>query len=78
MQTAELSASRKLLEDERLRYRGLFESAPVAYLVTTAEGMITDANQAASTLLRVPKPHLIGKPLAGFISPRAAAPSGIS
>jgi len=69
VQTEELSVSRELLEGERLRYRGLFESAPVAYLVTTAEGMITDANQAASALLRVPKPHLPGKPLAAFISP---------
>jgi len=69
VQTEELSASRELLEAERLRYRGLFESAPVAYLVTTAEGLITDANQAAATLLRVPKLLLRGKPLAVFISP---------
>ena len=69
VQTEELSASRELLEAERLRYRGLFESAPVAYLVTTANGVITDANQAASELLLVPKPRLLGKPLAVFISP---------
>lgn len=37
MQTEELSSSRALLEAERVRYRTLFEHAPVAYV---AEGTI--------------------------------------
>ena len=69
VQTEELAASPALLDAERLRYRTLFESAPVAYLVTNEYGVIADANQAAASLLRVPKERLPGKPLVVFISP---------
>lgn len=51
VQTEELSSSRALLEAERLRYRTLFEHAPVAYVITDREGVIRDANRAASGLL---------------------------
>ncbi len=78
VQTEELAASRALLDAERVRYRALFESAPVAYLVTNEHGIIADANQAAASLLRVPQWRLPGKPLVVFISPHAAAPSGVS
>ena len=69
VQTEELTASRALLDAERLRYRALFESAPVAYLVTNENGVIADANQAAASLLRVPRQRLPGKPLIVFVSP---------
>jgi PAS domain S-box-containing protein len=69
VQTEELTASRALLDAERLRYRALFESAPVAYLVTNENGVISDANQAAASLLRVPRQRLPGKPLIVFVSP---------
>src|SRR5919205_1737997 len=69
VQTEELSASRVLLEGERLRYRALFEHAPVPYLVTNPQGVISDANRAAAMFLRVPPAYLRGKPLVVFVSP---------
>ena len=69
VQTEELIASRALLDAERLRYRALFESAPVAYFVTNEHGVIADANRAAASLLRVPQERLPGKPLVVFVSP---------
>jgi len=69
VQTEELSASRMLLEGERLRYRELFEHAPVPYLVTDQQGVIIDANRAAAAFLRVAPAYLRGKPLVVFVSP---------
>jgi len=69
VQTEELTASRALIDVERLRYRALFENAPVAYLITNEYGIIADANEAAASLLRVPQERLPGKPLVVFISP---------
>jgi PAS domain S-box-containing protein len=69
VQTEELSASRMLLEGERLRYRELFEHAPVPYLVTDPQGVIIDANRAAAMFLRVGPDYLRGKPLVVFVSP---------
>src|SRR5438105_6959556 len=48
VQTEELSTSRALIEAERLRYRTLFERAPLGYIVTDEHGVITDANRAAT------------------------------
>ncbi|HEX8135356.1 MAG TPA: PAS domain-containing protein [Actinomycetes bacterium] len=50
-QTAELAATREALESERARYQELFQSAPVAYLVTDPLGRIREANRAAASLL---------------------------
>jgi PAS domain S-box-containing protein len=55
------------LERERERYRLLFHRAPVAYLVTDANGVITNANAAASQLLHCRADRLLGKPLALFV-----------
>jgi PAS domain S-box-containing protein len=66
-QNEELLASREMLEEERLRYRELFDFAPDAYLVTNPGGRITDANRAAVTLFRVPLQFLIGKPLVTLV-----------
>jgi PAS domain S-box-containing protein len=49
-------------EDEFLALAG------VAYLVTDAFGMITEANVAAGNLLGVSPPQLIGKPLARYVT----------
>ena len=55
------------LERDRVRYHALFHRAPVCYLVTDANGVISDANVAASTMLRVRADRLIGKPLSLFV-----------
>lgn len=66
-QNKELASSRQELEDERSRYRALFEFAPDGHLVTNTEGIILDANSAATNLFNVNKSFLIGKPLPVFV-----------
>lgn len=51
-------------------YYDLFQSLPIAYLVTDAEGVILHANQAIADLLKVPQRYLIGKPLILYIAER--------
>jgi PAS domain S-box-containing protein len=66
-QNAQLAAARDALESERSRYRDLFKLAPDAYLITNRDGLICEANLAASRLLNVERKFLIGKPLQVFI-----------
>jgi PAS domain S-box-containing protein len=53
---------------ERDRYRELFQLAPDAYLVTDRSAVIVEANDAAALLLGVRPQHLVGKPLAEFVT----------
>lgn len=53
---------------ERDYYRELFESAPIAYLLTDLNGTIQESNRAAAKLLNVPARFLPGKPLSIFVS----------
>jgi PAS domain S-box-containing protein len=64
----ELATARRALEVERRRYRELFESAPVAYLVTDPMGRVQEANRAAAALLGVEQRFLHGKPLAAYVA----------
>jgi len=66
-QNEALAAAREQLEAERQRYQDLFELAPNAYLVTDSEGVIQEANRAASQLFQVAQRFLIGKPIANFV-----------
>jgi len=50
------------------RYRDLFELAPDAYLVTDAQIIIQEGNQAAAAMLQVGQAFLPGKPLSDFIT----------
>jgi len=59
--------SRQTLEEERRRYQELFDFAPDGYLVTDTEGIILDANNAATNLFSVSRSLLVGKPLAIFV-----------
>jgi PAS domain S-box-containing protein len=63
----DLLGTRELVEAERLRYQNLFELAPDAYLVTSPEGIIREANQAAEQLFDIPVRFLIGKPIVNYI-----------
>jgi putative nucleotidyltransferase with HDIG domain/PAS domain S-box-containing protein len=49
-------------------YRDLFELAPDAYLVTDAQTVIQESNQAAAAMLQVERGFLPGKPLSDFIA----------
>jgi PAS domain S-box-containing protein len=55
------------VDRERQRYHDLFESAPDSYIVTSGEGVILEANQAAAHLFSVVQKYLVGKPLATYI-----------
>jgi putative nucleotidyltransferase with HDIG domain/PAS domain S-box-containing protein len=50
------------------RYRDLFELAPDGYLVTDAQMIIRESNQAAAAMLQVSQAFLQGKPLSDFIA----------
>jgi PAS domain S-box-containing protein len=67
VQSEELAASQDTIEAERLRYRELFERAPDAYLVTTPDGIVQEANDAAALLLNVDPRRMMGKPLGVFV-----------
>jgi PAS domain S-box-containing protein len=67
-QNEELQTTYALLEDERQRYRELFDFAPEAYLLTDIYGVIHEANHTAADLLKVPVKSLLGKPLAVYVS----------
>jgi PAS domain S-box-containing protein len=66
-----LDQAQIVVEQERARYRELFDQAPVPYLVTNGAGMIDTANSAAAATLRIQPDNLIGKPLAVFVDPPA-------
>jgi PAS domain-containing protein len=57
------------LESEREvhRYRQYFDLAPDAHIITTPEGIITDANRAAGDLLHVRERWLRDKPLMLYV-----------
>jgi PAS domain S-box-containing protein len=63
----ELSSLRQELELERRKYWRFFDEAPDAYLVTTAEGEIVEANRAAAELLNISQRFLIGKSFTVFV-----------
>ncbi len=53
VQNEELTRGRLRLEAERHRYQDLFEFAPDGYLVTDLDGVILEANRAASKMLNI-------------------------
>jgi signal transduction histidine kinase len=63
----EISGASARIEQERLRYHELFFAAPVPYIVTDMHGVIREANNAASLLLRLRADRLRGKPLVVFV-----------
>jgi PAS domain S-box-containing protein len=71
IQSAALADSRDALDQERIRFRELFDFAPDAYLTTDLYGTIREANVAASRLLGVDPKSLVGKPLPSFFEDSA-------
>lgn len=56
------------LFQQKQHYQNLFQFSPIAYLLTDADGLILEANQAIAHLLNVPHIFLVGKPLALFVA----------
>jgi len=68
-QNEQLVLSRQAIEEERQRYRDLFEFAPDGYVVTDAAGIIREANRVAAKLFGVRQKALVGKPLVLYLAP---------
>lgn len=66
-QRDELSAMRAQLVLERGKYWDFFDTAPDAYVVTTADGEILEANRAAAELLNISQRFLSGKNFSVFV-----------
>ncbi|WP_316741053.1 PAS domain S-box protein [Pedobacter antarcticus] len=69
MQNDELSASYQLLENERAKFAGLFNLAPVGYFILNHIGIIEEANRTGSDLLGQVKTDLREKLFQSYISP---------
>lgn len=67
-QNQALASAHQQADLERQHYQGLFELAPVSYLVTDMAGNITQVNRAATMLLQARPPFLVGKPLTTFVA----------
>jgi PAS domain S-box-containing protein len=63
----ELAVSRRQVELEREKYWQLFDGAPDAYVVTTPDVQIVEANRAAADLLNISQRFLVGKNLSIFV-----------
>ena len=70
-QNERLLAAQEALEDERARYRELFDLAPDAFVLTDANGKIVEANGRASDFLGVRADLLVRETLAAFVEPAA-------
>lgn len=69
MQNKELLRTQFELEDSRARYIDLYDMAPSGYLTIDEQGLIKNANFAASTLLGPSRGALINQPVSRFILP---------
>jgi PAS domain S-box-containing protein len=67
VQAEEMVERQTSVELELLRWRDLFRLSPDCRLVTDAYGMVSEANEAAHRLLRVPFDAMRGKPLAVYV-----------
>jgi PAS domain S-box-containing protein len=66
-QRDEIEALHSALEQERQKYYRFFDDAPDAYLVTSPQAHIIEANRAAAELLNISQRFLVGKNLSVFI-----------
>ena len=67
LQNEELRRAQLELEASRTRYFSLYDLAPAGYVAIDGNGLITEANLAAASLLAAPRSALYGQPLSRFI-----------
>lgn len=62
----------EVVEEEFFRqkqhYQDLFQFSPIPCMLTNADGLILEANQAIGNLLNLPHIYLVGKPLAIYVA----------
>lgn len=66
-QSSELLTSHSDLERQHDRYRELFDNAPAGYLVTDAQGIVSEVNATALDLFGETLNRMRGRPLARYI-----------
>ena len=66
-QQMQLLDLREHLDAEHQAYRDLFETAPVAYLITSLDGTIQKTNRTAAALFETVEKFMIGRSLALFV-----------
>lgn len=69
----EAESTSAALKSSETRFRGLFESAPVAILVLDADGAVLDANPTAGVLFRATSDSLRSRPIADLLGQENAA-----
>jgi signal transduction histidine kinase len=69
MQNDELKASYLTLEQERSKFVGLFDLAPVGYFILDYLGNVEEANQNGVDLINVSKKAIISRRFQSFIAP---------
>lgn len=67
-QHEELLTLRQTLKQQQQQYQALFNNIADGYLVTDAQGVIQEANQAVGNLFGVRQDLLVGKPLLVFVA----------
>lgn len=71
LQHRQLEANERELEHELARYRGLYEAAPMGYLILALEGQILEGNAAAAELLGVDPEDLPGRRVDSVLVPHS-------
>ncbi len=68
MQNNQMKTTLLALEEEKEKYRDLYDFAPIGYLSITQSGLVLEANFAATAMLRVELKNLINHGFARLIS----------
>ncbi len=66
-QNEELRRTQSLLDESKLRYFDLYDHAPVGYCSLSQEGIVLEANLAATTLLGLSRHGIIGQKMSQYI-----------
>lgn len=69
MQNDELKSSHLLLDQQRAKFVGLFELAPVGYFILDYLGVVEEANQNGVDMLNITKKVILGRRFQSFIVP---------
>nr|WP_245227700.1 ATP-binding protein [Pedobacter petrophilus] len=69
MQNDELESSHHALELERLKFVGLFNAAPIGYLILSTNGQISEINEIGKKMLLAGAEIVVGKNFSSFIAP---------
>lgn len=68
MQNLQLRETQSLLDASRQKYLGLFDQAPVPYLIFNQQHAIEEINLAGASLLRLERSDLVLRPFAYYLA----------